>query len=155
MTFTMTHSRTLAVVMCAALMTSALTRADAQDAKPLQHAPSATKSKRLHAPFGATEVISSDGKYLAHFGQEHPAALYVKNVITGEDKLVAKGVPGPADWMVVDGLSFSPDGSRLVFECASSLPRKYVGKVYSVRTDGNGSGKCLPATKRQMVAQPA
>jgi dipeptidyl aminopeptidase/acylaminoacyl peptidase len=90
-------------------------------------------------PYGAKDVISPDGRFLAYFGKEYPTALYVKNLKTGQNLLVAKGTNRMADWSNITGVSFSPDGSRLVFGAGPVSP--FAGSIYSVRTDGSNASK--------------
>jgi WD40 repeat protein len=94
-------------------------------------------SKANSSPFGAKQAISPDGLQMAHFGEASPSptSLYVKNLASGEDKLIVKGPDGIPEWMVVANLAFSPDGSRLIFE--ESQARKGTGKIYTVKVDGS------------------
>jgi sugar lactone lactonase YvrE len=91
--------------------------------------------KTTSGPHGAKVAISPDGLLMAHFGEEFPGALYVKNLSSGEDKLIVKGTNEHPDWSVVGSLAFSPDGNRLIFE--TSPARKYIGEIYTVKTDGS------------------
>jgi Tol biopolymer transport system component len=91
------------------------------------------------APVGAKEVISPDGLLMAYFRDENPSGLYVKNLSTGEEKLIAKGPGGIADWEAVSGLSFSPDGSLFVLSAGPA--REFEGKIYIIRTDGSSIPK--------------
>lgn len=85
-------------------------------------------------PYGAKELVSPDGLMLAYFGEEYPAALYVKNLKTDAKTLIARGPDGLIAWSSVSGMSFSPDGKKLVFEAGA---RQFVAGIYSVNTDGS------------------
>lgn len=98
-------------------------------------------------PFVATDVTSPDGTKVAHFGNALPVVVYVRDVNTSQDTVVAKGPTGGAEWNGVESMSFSPDGSKLVFEAG---PRMYMGKIYSVLTDGSNARK--DGTKPMVLA---
>jgi hypothetical protein len=88
---------------------------------------------------GAKEAISPDGLHKAYVRSEHPTSLYLSNVSSGEEVLIAKGPGGMAEWETVSGISFSPDGSEVVFSADPGRP--FEGKIYMVRTDGSSSSK--------------
>jgi hypothetical protein len=58
-------------------------------------------------------IISSSGSLEVHLGpRQFRDGLYVKNLLTGEDKLIVKNANGFEEF---DNLSFSPDGTRIMF----------------------------------------
>jgi dipeptidyl aminopeptidase/acylaminoacyl peptidase len=99
-----------------------------------QSAPSPARVRHFMVPYGAKELVSPDGLMLAYFGEEYPAALYVKNLKTDVKTLIARGPDGLNAWSSVSGMSFSPDGKKLVFEAGA---RQFVAGIYSVNTDGS------------------
>jgi Tol biopolymer transport system component len=81
------------------------------------------------------EAVSPDGHLLAHFVAAYPPGLYVKGLSTGEDTLI---VPKSADLRTVDGMTFSPDGSHLIFNWRSNDPTRAEapGRISIVNIDG-------------------
>jgi len=105
----------------------------AETALAQQSAASPTRVRHFMVPNGAKELVSPNGLLLAYFGEEYPAALYVKNLKTGAKTPIARGPDGLIAWGGISGMSFSPDGKKLVFE---AWARQFVAGIYSVNTDG-------------------
>jgi dipeptidyl aminopeptidase/acylaminoacyl peptidase len=103
-------------------------RADAQQ--------TATTVAEAHhsGPHGASTAYSPDGLRIAHWGNEYPTVLYLKTQNTSEESAVLRSGSLHKDWLVVNGLAFSPDGERLIFE--ASPPRQFVGSIYITSLDG-------------------
>lgn len=134
---TRTLIKSLATVLVAVFLV-AITDLVSVSAMAQGPAKTLTQLNNSFLPFGATEVTSPDGTRVAHFGNALPVVLYVRDVNTGQDTVVAKGPIGGAEWGSVNGMSFSPDGSEVVFEAS---PRMYAGNIYSVLTDGSNATK--------------
>jgi hypothetical protein len=109
---------------------------------------------QVPAKVNSSGVISPDGSVEAHLG---PAAfedgLYVKNLATGEDKLILDSID---NYKLFSELSFSADGKRLLFSACPPAGASCPGKrIYSVQIDGSDlTESANPASSEQHITRP-
>jgi hypothetical protein len=104
----------------------------------------------IRGPYGANDAVSPDGVLMAHFGAEYAGTIYIRNLESGEERLILKYNGANGDWNEADHLAFSPDGSRLLFEAGPA--RLYTNVIYTVKIDG--SDLRVIATDAQLVRDP-
>lgn len=88
---------------------------------------------------GKAATVSRDGLLVAHLGPEAGAdGLYIKNLATGEDKMIVHGLAKAGEpALAIGDVCFSPVEGRLMFLGATGFTQYYLHQIYSVRVDGS------------------
>jgi hypothetical protein len=98
--------------------------------------------------YSEEDIRSPDGSLEAHLGARAFAdGLFVKNVASGEDKLIVKAV-GSLD--AFSSVTFSPDGQRLMF-LAGGGTAYYPSNVMTVSTDGSDLNQLTDSTPEKWL----
>lgn len=81
-------------------------------------------------------IISPDGSLEAHLGpREFEDGLYIKNLLTGEDKLIVTEADG---YEIFDDVTFSPDGAHVMFHACPAVGANCGSPaIYTVGVEGS------------------